>query len=343
MNSIFKDVGAIRLVEDEIRADILKSDRIKAMMCDVKRLNSKRNKFISVACPACGSKRYSNKFKKYGMNFVDCNECKTFFTNPRPTPKILDWFYKNSLNYDYWDKYVFPASERIRREKIFIPRVDLVLDVCRQFNIKPGSLLEVGAGHGTFCEEMLSRNFFKKVVAIEPVISQAKTCIERGVETINMSVENVQFKKNELFDVIVNFEVIEHLFSPKKFIEICCKFLKKNGFLIFTIPNGAGFDIDILGKISDSVDHEHLNYFNPRSIELLLSDCGLKIVQITTPGKLDAELVRKKIISKEFNIPRGSFLKDILIDKWDSHGTSFQSFIANAGLSSHMLVIAKRK
>lgn len=332
----------IKLSENEIRPDNLHAGTVKAIKADIKRLINKKENFVLIDCPACGSNIYHKKFAKYGMQFVECFNCETFFTNPRPTPKILNWFYKNSVNYNYWDKYVFPASEKIRREKIIIPRVNLILDICRKFNIKADSLLEVGAGHGTFCQEVLSRKIFKKVVAIEPVISQAKTCVEKGIKTINMPVENVKFKRNELFNVIVNFEVMEHLFSPKEFITKCRKFLKKNGLLIFTLPNGKGFDINLLGKISDSIDHEHLNYFNPRSIELLLNRCGMQLVQILTPGKLDAELVRKKILSKEFSIPENSFLNDVLIVNWDRYGNSFQTFIANYGLSSHMLIIAKK-
>jgi 2-polyprenyl-3-methyl-5-hydroxy-6-metoxy-1,4-benzoquinol methylase/predicted RNA-binding Zn-ribbon protein involved in translation (DUF1610 family) len=331
-----------RFFEEDIRPSNLMTGQMRAMAIDVERLKSKKKEFVVVACPACGSDIYRKKFTKYGMQFVECSECETFFTNPRPTPKILAWFYKDSVNYDYWNKYIFPSSEKIRREKIIVPRVNLILDICRKFNIKTDSLLEVGAGHGTFCQEVLSRKIFKRVVAIEPVISQAKTCVEKGIETINMPVENVKFKRNELFNVIVNFEVMEHLFSPKEFITDCRKFLKNNGLLVFTLPNGKGFDINLLGKISDSIDHEHLNYFNPRSIELLLNRCGMQLVQILTPGKLDAELVRKKILSKEFSIPDNSFLNDVLIDNWDRYGNSFQTFIANYGLSSHMLIIAKK-
>lgn len=331
-----------RILENEIRPVNLMEKQRKAMAVDIERLKSKRKNFVVVNCPACNSRNYKDKFVKYGMKFVECLECETFFTNPRPTPNILAWLYKYSANYDYWDKYIFPVSENIRREKIVIPRVNLISDICSKFNIKKDSLLEVGAGHGTFCEAILSKKIFKRVVAVEPVVSQAKTCIERGIETINLPIERVKFKRNEFFSAIVNFEVMEHLFSPAKFIISCSNLLKRGGLFIFTLPNGKGFDVSLLGKLSSVVDHEHLNYFNPRSIELLLNRCGLQTVQIITPGKLDAELVRNMIISRKYKISGDSFLKSVLIDNWNKCGSSFQTFLANAGLSSHMLVVARK-
>jgi 2-polyprenyl-3-methyl-5-hydroxy-6-metoxy-1,4-benzoquinol methylase len=331
----------IKFSENEIRPDMLRPGMLKAMTADIKRLNSKKSKFVSVVCPACGSKRYSKKFQKYGMNFVDCDECETFFTNPRPTPEVLSWFYKNSKNYDYWDKYIFPTSEQVRRTKIVIPRVDKILNLCKKFGVETRSILEIGAGHGTFCQEMMSRKVFKEVIAVEPVASQAKTCESKGIKTISSTIEKIKFDKKDLFDAVVNFEVVEHLFSPKEFILNCHKFLKKDGLFIFTLPNGKGFDISTLGKISDSVDHEHLNYFNPKSIELLLNKCSFKAIDISTPGKLDAELVRKRILSGEFKA--NIFLKQILVDNWEQTGADFQKFVSEHKLSSHMMVVAKKK
>ena len=59
--------------------------------------------------------------------------------------------------------------------------------------------------------------------------------------------------------------------------------LLKNGLLIITCPNIKGFDITVLGALSDIIDHEHLNYFNPQSISCLLKDCGFEVLEILTP------------------------------------------------------------
>jgi hypothetical protein len=65
---------------------------------------------------------------------------------------------------------------------------------------------------------------------------------------------------------------------------------------------------------------------------------------IETPGKLDVELVRKKVLLGEFDIAKlDPFIRQILFDRWDSAGAAFQDFISNNMFSSHMWIVARKK
>jgi 2-polyprenyl-3-methyl-5-hydroxy-6-metoxy-1,4-benzoquinol methylase len=288
------------------------------------------------------SGQYHPAFKKFGFIFVECDDCKTVYINPRPTPKILDDYYSTSKNYWYWNKFIFPASEDARREKIFRPRVEQVLSLCRKYNVKTGTLLEVGAGFGTFCEELSKTGTFSKIIAIEPTPDLAETCRKKGVQVIEKPVEKVRLD-NETIDVIVSFEVIEHLFSPRDFIGHCASLLAPGGILVLSCPNIEGFDITVLKEKSDSIDVEHLNYFTPSSLSHLVSSFGFTILEISTPGKLDAEIVRKKAVSGEFSLKNQPFLQRLLIDKWEATGSAFQQFLADNNLSSHLWLIGRKQ
>lgn len=90
-------------------------------------------------------------------------------------------------------------------------------------------------------------------------------------------------------------------------------------------------------------------YKNSRSIrhwsdKIFPASCGFEVVEILTPGKLDAELVRKKILRDDSGIfLNRPFIRHILVDKWKSLGNSFQRFLADNNLSSHLWVVAKKK
>ena len=104
-----------------------------------------------------------------------------------------------------------------------------------------------------------------------------------------------------------------------------------------------GFDIRLLKNKSDTIDHEHLNYFNPFSMSLLLRNCGYRVLEIFTPGKLDAELVRKKILSGDFVLEKeDEFIKHVLIDKWKEMGNDFQQFLVKNDMSSNMWAVAQK-
>lgn len=332
----------INFSENDIRPKNLADGQRKAFFSDVDSLIKKQKCFVKVSCPACGSAGYTQKFKKYGFTYVECKKCQTLFTNPRPTPKILDDFYVHSKGYEYWNKYTFPASEKTRLNKIFIPRVDRILDICKKYDVNTDSILEVGGGFGTFCGELKTRKIFKRIAAVEPTPDLAETCRKKGIEIFESLFEKTKFKKTDKFDIIASFEVIEHLFDPKEFIKKCYSLLKKGGLLVLTCPNSKGFDFEVLGKECNSIDHEHLNYFHPKSIKLLTENNGFKVLEISTPGRLDAELVRTKILEGVVDVSSQKFLKMVLIDSWDSLGEKFQDFLSQNGLSSSMWMVAKK-
>ena len=85
-------------------------------------------------------------------------------------------------------------------------------------------------------------------------------------------------------DVVTSFEVLEHLFSPRAFLEQCAALLRPGGRLIVTCPNVRGFDVETLGEPSATVDAEHLNYLHPASLGALLERCGFEVEEAVTPG-----------------------------------------------------------
>lgn len=333
----------VNFSENDIRPKNLYEAHKNYLSIDIGRMLSMREKFVWVACPACGGNDARLKYEKYFLEYQECSKCQTLYINPRPTPHVLEWFYKGSVNYDYWNKYIFPASEDARRSRIFVPRVEKVLAFCEKYNLPTDSLLEIGCAFGTFCEEMKSRGRFKRIVGIEPTPGLAQTSRSKGIEVIEDIIENVSFPETERFDVVVNFEVIEHIFSPRDFIVQSKKLLKKGGLFIVTCPNGMGFDFVVLKEKCNSMDHEHLNYFNPDSLSLLLQHCGFEVLEAITPGRLDAELVRNKVLEGSFDISQQPFLKQVLIDKWETAGRPFQDFISNAGLSSNLWMVARNR
>ncbi|OUC13628.1 MAG: methyltransferase type 11 [Alkalinema sp. CACIAM 70d] len=329
------------LKESEIRPDELLKGQAERLAADVARLMQYRSDFVEVPCPACGASTHHAKYEKYGVPFVQCDRCATVYANPRPQPQHLADYYQHSENYAYWNQYIFPASEEARRDKIFRPRVQRVLDLCQRFGIDTQTLLEVGAGFGTFCQELLKTQTFQQVIGIEPTPDLAQTCRDRGITILEQPIEAVQLSPASI-NVIVSFEVIEHLFCPQDFLAKCYELLAPGGLLILTCPNCKGFDILTLGVQSSAVDNEHLNLFHPASLSELVQACGFQVVETQTPGQLDAELVRKQVLSGQFSLDEQPFLQEVLIDQWETMGTAFQQFLTNSGLSSNMLIAARK-
>lgn len=335
-----KDERETVLREEDIRPQELLTENTRLFMEDITTILRLKDSFVKIPCPACDSQNHSHLFDKKGFSFVICRDCATVFTNPRPTREQLADYYATSRCYKHYNDCLFPATEANRREKIFIPRAKKVAGLCEKYNIPRKSLVDAGAGFGTFCEEISKMSIFESVIAVEPSQSLAETCRKRGLRVYEENIENVFLEE---VSIITSFELIEHLFWPKEFILSCARLLSKGGFLYLTSPNIKGFDMAVLGERNDNIiAPNHINFFHPDSLSGLIRECGLKIVELTTPGQLDVELVGKKIESKEVTFKDQPFLRELFFSKKKGIREDFQRFLSEHLLSSHLSVLARK-
>lgn len=326
---------------NEIRSDEFKELQQAAYDNDVAKLQKRFNEFVTVPCPACNDTKSIYRFTKYGCKFLECIFCSTLYMSPRPTPKIMDEYYGESENYEFWAKYIFPKSEAGRREKICRPNLERLIEECKSYSISSPILVEIGPGFGTFSELAKNTGFFNRVVVVERTPSMAASCKAKDLEVIESPLESVT-NFLELADVAVCFEVIEHVFDPINFLEGIGKILKIGGLFMFTCPNGKGFDTEMLGVASPSVDTEHVNLFNPMSVEVLLERSGFEVISVETPGRLDLELFRRAVIAKDVSFLDDPFWKSLLFEKFESAGFNFQKFLMENKMSGSMRVIARK-
>lgn len=333
-------MSVARLSEAELCPPELLAGQEEAFARDVARLRARAAEFVEVPCPACGGDEARPAFEKWGFRYAACGRCGTLYMSPRPSPEVMAAYYADSENYRYWAERIFPASEASRREKIHRPWLEQIAGYCERYGVPLGTLVEVGPGFGTFAS--LAGEAFERVVAVEPTPELAQACRARGVEVVEKPVEEVT-DEVEAADAVCAFEVIEHLFEPRRFLEQCARLTRTGGLLVLSCPNGQGFDISLLGPVSLAVDPEHVNLFNPKSLSLLVESCGFEVLEVTTPGRLDAEFVHDAVAQGRFDVSHDPFLKRVLVDEWERLGWPFQQFLAEHGLSSHMWLAGRRR
>lgn len=330
------------LSEAELCPDALLSEQEAAFARDIARLQARRAEFVTLPCPACDSDHCEPVFEKYGFRYTRCLECHTLYMRPRPSEAVMADYYAHSENYAYWAKHIFPASEAVRREKIHRPWLERILAICERYlDDRPWRLIEVGPGFGTFAALATASGRFAEVLAIEPTPELAQACRERGVRVVEQRIEAIG-DTVQVADLLVSFEVIEHLFAPRVFLEQARRLVRPGGLMILTCPNGLGFDIAELGAGSQAVDAEHVNLFNPASLSALVTRLDFEVLEVSTPGRLDAEIVRDAILAGHHSVACTGFLHRVLIDEWDRLGWAFQNFLAQHQLSSHLWLVAQR-
>lgn len=323
--------------EEEIRKRDVFNKYLELVEKDVKDF-FEFNSFIETNCPACGSSDFFFEFEKLSFKYVSCKKCSTLFVNPRPPFEVLKEFYSNSPSTNFWVNEFFKPVAEMRRKKMFKPRAKYISKVID----KNKSLVigDIGAGFGLFLEELRKMLPDNRYIAIEPSGEMADICIGKELETKCMCLEDIDDLERG-FDLLTTFELSEHLFEPVSFFKKTYSLLKPEGCLCLTTLNGKGFDIMLLWEKSKSVaPPHHLNFFNPTSIRLLLERIGFEIIEISTPGMLDWDIVEGMI--KNEGIKQGKFWDLLAKEGSEMCKKELQNWIAKNNLSSHMRILAKK-
>jgi 2-polyprenyl-3-methyl-5-hydroxy-6-metoxy-1,4-benzoquinol methylase len=331
----------MELTEAEIRPKAFWEQQKALFEQDVERLMKGSLQFREQSCPACGSDAFRVAFCKYEMRFTRCSQCRTVYSNPRPSEEAMRNYYLHSENYKFWAAKIYPATEAIRREKIFRPRVRAILDLCARFGTPCDDLLEIGPGFGTFCEEAISSGAFKRVRAVEPTPELAESLRNKNIQVDERFIEDIS--EEHVADVVVAYEVVEHMVDPGRFVRNVFRLLRPGGLLVLTAPNCDGLETLVLQEHSPAVDVEHLTLFNPRSLSLLLESAGFEVVQASTPGLLDIDIVANRLAQSDELTAANPFFDYVANHAPDSARRALQELVTSQGLSSNLQVVGRRR
>jgi len=298
-----------------------------------------KDAFIRMNCPACGGSKLNEEFEKLAFRYVSCGDCGTLFVNPRPNFSDLSLFYANSPSTHYWVNEFFKPVQEARRTAIFRPRAEYIKSILP--DAAKGVVGDIGAGFGIFLEELKIQCGSKELIAIEPSQEQASICRQKGLKVEEKTLEEIKGHEGR-YDLLVAFELLEHLYDPLAFLQRVNRLLKPNCCFYATTLNGQGFDIQILWDKSKSVHPpHHLNFFNPVSASTLLERSEFEIIDISTPGELDWEIV-EGMIKKEGKHP-GRFWKFLAEHGSEKTKKKLQEWIKSNNLSSHLRLVARKK
>lgn len=292
---------------------------------------------VSGNCPACEAVGVS-AFVKYGFNYETCPDCLSLFVNPRPVAEAFSKYYTESPSSKFWATTFYKETAKARREKLWKPKAKLILDTLGQLSAGNHQLIDIGGGFGLFAEEVREVDGQAPLI-IEPGPELAAVCREKSLPVVQKFLEDVTLADLPVGPkAFVSFELFEHLHDPAAFLQQLNTLMSPGDLFIFTTLSGSGVDIQVLWEDSKSVTPpHHLNFLNPRSIALLLARLGFENLAVTTPGKLDIDiLVNNSAMIKD------RFWKTFVATASESEKVAWQKVIAESGWSSHMMVVCRK-
>lgn len=206
-------------------------ERIFAVMVpETLTLAARQSEFFNSNCPACQSEKREQAYLVRGMQHQRCLDCRTLYISPCPTDAHIIEFLTTSEATRIWREEM-PEETRERRKPMYQRRLDAVLEAAEEFDIKPKIVVEVGGGGGEFAAEAAARNAFDKLLICEP---QPLEINLPNTEVVAGSFDEVQI--SDLADIVVAFEVFEHLVEPDRFLSFAMRNLRPGGLLFLTTP-----------------------------------------------------------------------------------------------------------
>jgi hypothetical protein len=329
----------MEIKEEQIRPAKIFDEYLKLTEIDIKTYFS-NVKFEEINCPVCASKG-SKWINKSGFNYNMCPNCLSIYVNPRPEINAFNEYYTDSPSTKYWATTFYKETENSRRELLWKPKAKLIKDIIvnNEFGGNIEYIIDIGGGYGVFDEE-IEKIMDIKTIIIEPSLHLAKICRSKGLNVIEKFMEKVEdIDLPSARKCFVSFELFEHLHDPNFFLSTVFDCMKSNDIFVFTTLNGMGLDIQLLREHSKALSPpHHLNFFNPNSMAEILKKHGFEIIEVNTPGKLDIDILfkNKTLIKDPYWI---NLLK--LFEKEDLN--KLQKSISDMGLSSHMMISAKKK
>ena len=321
--------------EEEIRPDKVFKEYLRLADLDSKKFFENKNR-EKISCPACLSEG-NHIFIKHGFDYNECQHCQSIYVSPRPKQQEFFNYYQNSDSAKYFATTFYDITSESRREKLWKPKAKLINNIIKKYHAECNEIVDIGGGYGIFAEEY-SRLCNTKITIIEPGIELSDICAKKGFTVINSFLEDVAVSDlSSNPKVFVSFELFEHLHDCNLFVKKLSNLMKPGDLFIFSTLSSIGVDIQCLWENSNSISLQHLNFFNPNSIKILLNRNGFDTLDVSTPGKLDID-----ILNKNRDLIKDRFFRTVLFQSNEEIRDKIQNFISGNGYSSHMLVVSQK-
>ena len=298
---------------------------------------------MSIPCPLCHSTNtscqeaisvtelnalYERKFgvvgalKSPSLEYRICLNCALGFFNPMETGG--EDMYEQLQTFDW---YYMADKEEYRIAQQLIPSEGLVL--------------EVGSGKAAFAV-FFGANRYTGLEFNEQAIEKAALS---GIALLKEAVEDHARKCPQKYDVVVSFQVLEHVGAPATFISGCVDCLKPGGILILSVPSRDGFLGRAINSILDMPPH-HVTHWSVNTLKKLGPQFGLKCCTVVYEPVADYHLNWARKVILEARLRGWLGMDEVLLDSRMSANiiSKFSSLLAYfwkfnlAGLKGHSMI-----
>ena len=330
------------LRESEVRPRDVFDRYIELVTADLAAYFADKAQLVSRDCLACRGDELSDAFQKFGLQYVQCMDCLTVYLSPAPPQALIDQFYRDSASSKFWADHYMKDTARQRGERIFGPRIDWLCDIVGEYGDGSPVLIDIKSKYDSYLEAVNRREKFDSKFALNPASGLKQVCSEADFQVIDKPLGEIVVGEVQ-GSVVTAFEVLERVFSTDEFLTCVSNVLPSKGLFLLTTLSISGFDLQVLwDKAKNIVPLDHINLLSIEGIASLIEKHGFEIIELSTPGQLDVEIVGHAL-EENPNIEVPRFVSYIITKRDKLVHQDFQEFLQRHRLSSHVRVAARKK
>lgn len=155
------------------------------------------------------------------------------------------------------------------------------------------TIFELGCGNGATAAYLTSKGF--NIIGADPS--------ESGIAIAKQNFPNCRLELGSTdddladqygqFDVVLSLEVIEHVYSPKRYAEVVRTLLKPGGCAIISTPYHSylkNLALAVTGKMDDHFtalwEGGHIKFWSPKTLTSLFESEGFRLAEFYRVGRI---------------------------------------------------------
>lgn len=251
-----------------------------------------------------------------GLAYGRCEESGSLFLSLLPTENDWQEVLKKTTEFRLTKTFQKAVTEA-RYVNVLQPKLEWIENRIRMEEMKKPSLIEVTLLPSPMLPLFKESSLFGSAMAVS---------------------EETPFPQA---DVFLFPETLDRSLDPRRLLSRAVESLRPGGLLFLTSLVSSGFDFSLLGFHNAYLyPPDRANVFSIGGLENMVSDFGLHLLEVSTPGVLDAQIVNAHR-SAGVSFPISDFERTIL-DGDEETLRHFQSFLQQSGLSSFARIVGRK-
>ena len=259
-----------------------------------------------------------------GLPYAACPKGGGFFLAQLPEPAVWAGVLREVSRYRHSPQAFHTGLAQSRAENVYAPKLEWIQETLRLQEVRHPAILEAMTAPSDFTELLERSGSFSRVVSVDETAYASEAAPPAA----------------ERFQAAVLLESLDRVHHPAALLANIRRALSGGGLLFATALVASGFDIAVLGLRSRYLyPPDRTNCFSLEELVALVAGAGFALVEVSTPGVLDVEIVRAHV-AQEPSLPLSAFERRLLASDQEAQA-AFQAFLQQGRLSSFTRIAAR--